>query len=399
MKIPDLHFLVAEDHEFQRKTLVIALKSLGAQHIIEAADGRVALEAFSDLGTPVDIIVCDLEMPNMDGMEFIRHIGTSGSPVSIILTSAMDRGVIASVETMTRAYGVTLLGAIEKPATPQKLRELIEKHSSNDKPAAPKALAEIPASEVIGAMEQNQFVPFFQPKVELDSGKVVGAEALVRWRHPQKGILPPLAFLDIIEQQGLMDDLTWMMLERSAIACLAWHQRGWPLNVSVNLSLTSLEDTSLAERITRTVEQSGLAPRFMTLEITESAAMTNVASCLEGLARLRMKGFGLSIDDYGTGYSSMQQLGRIPFTELKIDKSFVTDCAKNPQQRVILESSIDMARKLGLKTVAEGVETRGDWNLLKELGCTIAQGYFIAKPLPALAFTEWVPDWTAPGLE
>lgn len=109
-----------------------------------------------------------------------------------------------------------------------------------------------------------------------------------------------------------------------------------------------------------------------------------------------MKGFGLSIDDYGTGYSSMQQLGRIPFTELKIDKSFVTDCAKNLQQRVILESSIDMARKLGLKTVAEGIETRSDWNLLKELGCSIAQGYFIAKPLPALQFIEWVQNWTAP---
>jgi EAL domain-containing protein (putative c-di-GMP-specific phosphodiesterase class I) len=124
--------------------------------------------------------------------------------------------------------------------------------------------------------------------------------------------------------------------------------------------------------------------------------MTHVATCLEGLARLRMKGFGLSIDDYGTGYSSMQQLGRIPFTELKIDKSFVTDCAKNPQQRVILESSIDMARTLGLKTVAEGIETRSDWNLLKELGCSIAQGYFIAKPLPALQFIDWVQNWTAP---
>jgi EAL domain-containing protein (putative c-di-GMP-specific phosphodiesterase class I) len=121
-----------------------------------------------------------------------------------------------------------------------------------------------------------------------------------------------------------------------------------------------------------------------------------VATCLEGLARLRMKGFGLSIDDYGTGYSSMQQLGRIPFTELKIDKSFVTDSAANPQNRVILESSIDMARKLGLKTVAEGIETRSDWNLLKELGCTIAQGYYIAKPMSAADFLDWVPEWTAP---
>jgi EAL domain-containing protein (putative c-di-GMP-specific phosphodiesterase class I) len=399
MKIPDLHFLVAEDHEFQRKALVMALKSLGATHILEAGDGNVALELFSDLNTPVDVILCDLEMPNMDGMEFIRHVGKAGAPVSIILTSAMERSVISSVETMTRAYGINLLGAIEKPATPQKLRVLIEKHTDQSKPAAPKSMAPIPDSEVIAAMEKQEFLPYFQPKVELDSGKVVGAEALVRWRHPEKGIVPPIAFLDAIEKNKLMDELTWMMLEKSALACLAWHKRGWPLNVSVNLSLTSLEDTGLADRITQTVEKQGLSPKHVTLEITESAAMTNVASCLEGLARLRMKGFGLSIDDYGTGYSSMQQLGRIPFTELKIDKSFVTDCAKNPQQRVILESSIDMARKLGLKTVAEGVETRGDWNLLKEIGCTIAQGYFIAKPMPALQFVEWVPEWAAPDSE
>ncbi|MEI7677764.1 MAG: EAL domain-containing response regulator [Betaproteobacteria bacterium] len=396
MNIADLHFLVAEDHEFQRKTLIIALKSLGAKHILEAADGRVAFELFSDLATPVDVIICDLEMPNMDGMEFIRHIGNAGAPVSIILTSAMERSVISSVETMTRAYGINLLGAIEKPATPKKLRELIERHGENIQPSAQKAAAAIPPGEVISGMEQQQFVPYFQPKVDLATGIVVGAEALVRWRHPQQGILPPGAFLGIIEQNGLMDDLTWMMLEKSALACLAWHKLGWMLNVSVNLSLTSLEDTSLADRITQAVEKQGLAPKYMTLEITESAAMTHVATCLEGLARLRMKGFGLSIDDYGTGYSSMQQLGRIPFTELKIDKSFVTDCAKNPQQRVILESSIDMARKLGLKTVAEGIETRSDWNLLKELGCSIAQGYFIAKPLPALQFIDWVQNWTAP---
>ena len=395
MNISDLHFLVAEDHDFQRRTLVTSLKSLSAQHIREAADGRIALDFFTDLSEQVDIIICDLEMPNMDGMEFIRHVGNAGAPVSIILTSAMDRSVISSVETMTRAYGITLLGAIEKPATPAKLRALIERHGKQTKPAAP-AVIDIPEAEIIAGLRQHQFEPAYQPKVELASGNVVGAEALVRWRHPTRGLLAPWAFLEVIERNGLIGDLTWMMLEKAAHTCLAWHNHGWPLNVSVNLSLTSLEDLTLADRITQTVEKQGLAPKFMTLEITESAAMTNVATCLEGLARLRMKGFCLSIDDYGTGYSSMQQLGRIPFTELKIDKSFVTDSAANPQNRVILESSIDMASKLGLKTVAEGIETRSDWNLLKELGCTIAQGYYIAKPMSADDFLDWVPEWAAP---
>jgi EAL domain-containing protein (putative c-di-GMP-specific phosphodiesterase class I)/FixJ family two-component response regulator len=396
MEIADLHFLVAEDHEFQRRTLVIALKSLGAKHVLEAADGRAALDYFTDLSEPVDVIICDLEMPNMDGMEFIRHVGNAKTTVSLILTSGMERNVISSVETMTRAYGINLLGAIEKPATPQKLHDLIKRHGQNVPRAAKGPKIDIPEQEIIAGLKQGQFEPFFQPKVDLQTGKVVGAESLARWRHPQRGVLLPGEFIGLIEQQGLMDELTWVMLEKSASACVAWHREGWPLTVSVNLSLTSLEDPACADRITHTVEKQRLPPQHMVLEITESAAMTNVAPCLEALARLRMKGFGLSIDDYGTGYSSMQQLGRIPFTELKIDQSFVTDSTRDPQNRIILDSSISMARKLGLKTVAEGVETRGDWNLLQELGCSIAQGYFIAKPMSAAGFLEWMPGWAPP---
>lgn len=396
MEISDLHFLVVEDHEFQRKTLVLALKSMGAKHLLEAADGRAALDHFSDLSKPIDVIICDLEMPNMDGMEFIRHVGNTGAPVSIILTSGVERNVLSSVETMTRAYGINVLGAIEKPATPRKLRDLIKRHGQNAPLTITEPKIDIPEQEIIAALKERQFKSYFQPKVDLQSGDVVGAESLARWCHPQRGILLPDEFIKLIEQKGLMDELTLAMVEKSASDCVAWHRRGWPLTVSVNLSVPSLEDPTCAERIIQTVEKLGLAPRHMTLEITESAAMTNVAPCLEALARLRMKGFGLSIDDYGTGYSSMQQLGRIPFTELKIDQSFVTNSAGHPQHRIILESSIDMARKLGLKTVAEGVETRGDWNLLKELGCTIAQGYFIAKPMSASDFVEWVPEWAPP---
>jgi len=202
----------------------------------------------------------------------------------------------------------------------------------------------------------------------------------------------------VLENMGLIDGLTWIMLRRSAEACLSWQKNGLgeDINVSVNLSLKSLADTTLADRLTKTVGDAGLQARHMVLEITESAAMTDVAHCLENLARLRMKGFGLSIDDYGTGYSSMQQLSRIPFSELKIDRSFVTDVALHPQRRVILASSIDMARKLGLKVVAEGVESRADWDRLKELGCTMAQGYFIAKPMPATEFITWASNFSSP---
>ena len=167
--------------------------------------------------------------------------------------------------------------------------------------------------------------------------------------------------------------------------------------MSVNLSLKSLTDIRLADRVTELVLSENLEPRHMVLELTESAATTDVGKALENLARLRMKGFGLSIDDYGTGYSSMQQLTRIAFTELKIDQSFVTNAAKQESAKVILESSLDMARKLNITAVAEGVETQADWNLLRQLGCGLAQGYFIARPMEAGAYPNWVRGWKHSG--
>lgn len=397
MEISEIRFLVAEDHEFQRRTLVRMLTALGALEVLEAGDGRAALEVFRAPGRPVHIIVCDLDMPEMDGMEFIRHVGELGAPVSVILSSALDRHLVASVETMTTAYGMNLLGAIEKPATPQKLRDLIARHGAAPARRAGAPAASIPADEVLAGLREGQFEPFVQPKVELASGKPVGAEALARWRHPVRGVVPPGAFVSALETAGAIDDLTWLMLEKSAAAAVKWQVEGWMGTVSVNLSLTSLSDPTLADRITETVRQQGLETRAMILEITESAAMTDVGRCLENLARLRVKGFGLSIDDYGTGYSSMQQLARIPFTELKLDQSFVMNCATNAQHRAIIESSLDMARRLRLKTVAEGVETQADWVLLRELGCAQGQGYFIAKPIPAADFLAWAGQWRPPA--
>ncbi|HTW53764.1 MAG TPA: EAL domain-containing protein [Stellaceae bacterium] len=166
--------------------------------------------------------------------------------------------------------------------------------------------------------------------------------------------------------------------------------------ISVNLSLKSLVDTEIAERITEIVRGEAIDPHSIILEVTESAAMTVVPRALENLARLRIRGFRLSIDDYGTGYSSMQQLTRIAFTELKIDQSFVMSALDSKASKVILESSIEMARKLKIKSVAEGVETRAHWDLLQALGCDIAQGYFIARPMPAADVAGWAAQWTPP---
>lgn len=391
----ELYFLVVEDHEFQRGMMVEMLEELGAKAVHEAEDGHAALDVSSELNHPFDIIVTDIDMPGMDGMTLIRRLAEANVGASLIIISCLDRALLNTIETMSAAYGMRLLGTIEKPPTPARFAELIARHwRAKVVPENVQSEAEIfSIEEIMAGLHAEEFEPFFQPKIELKTGLVKGAEALARWRHPRGGIVMPYAFIRLLEDHDQISELTWLMLARSAHDCRKWRESGLDLNISVNLSMKELDDPSLADAITWQVSKQGLDPRHMILEITESAVMTDVGHALENLTRLRMKGFGLSIDDYGTGYSSMQQLTRIPFTELKIDHSFVAHAAHQESSRLILESSLEMARRLGIVSVGEGAETQTDWNLLRDAGCDLAQGFHVARPMDAEAFPDWVRNW------
>ena len=391
----ELCFLVAEDHEFQRSMIVQMLEQLGATGVYEAEDGRAAMEITRELDHPFDIIVTDIDMPGMDGLSFIRRLGEAGVSASLIVTSSLDRPLLDTIETMSAAYGMRLLGAIEKPLTQERLAELIALHwRAKPNPERPRPGAgAYTLDEILAGLREDEFEPFYQPKVELRTGRVKGAEALARWRHPRNGIILPSAFLGLLEDNAQISELTWAMLAQSARDCRSWRDAGLDLDVSVNLSGKQLADPGISDAITWQVAQQGLDPKHMILEITESAAITEVGRVLENLTRLRMKGFGLSIDDYGTGYSSMQQLTRIPFTELKIDQSFVKHAARQESSRLILESSLEMAKKLKIASVAEGVETQDDWNLLRQTDCDLAQGFHIARPMPSGDLAEWARSW------
>jgi EAL domain-containing protein (putative c-di-GMP-specific phosphodiesterase class I) len=381
---------VVEDHGFQRWALGNLLAGMGAKQVLSASDGQSALDIFKSHDV-IDIIVSDLDMPGMDGMEFIRHVGDCGQPVSLIVSSGLDSSLIASVSNMARAYGVNLLGAIEKPPTAHKLQALIELHGSKSQRVRPSATGpSFTIDEIDLGLQHDEFEPFFQAKVEVSTGKVVGAEAIARWRHPVQGVVNPAAFIKPMEDHARIDALTVALLRKAAASCRAWGAAGSHATVAVNLSLTSLGDLTLADRLTQIVMEEHVDPRDVVLEVTESAAATHLGKALENLSRLRMKGFGLAIDDYGTGYSSMQQLTRIPFTELKIDQSFVRNAPTQPASRAMLESSLEMSRKLGIVAVAEGVETQVEWDLLRELGCPMAQGFFIARPMDAESYLRWL---------
>lgn len=383
-----IRFLIIEDHGYQRWLTANILEQLGATRIRCAADGRAALEMVADPDDPPDVIISDLDMPEMDGMEFIRHMGESSNRASLIVASGLERSVVSAAAAMAEAYGVHLLGSIEKPLTAKRLESLLAGYEPPPEPR--RTTAVFPEREIAEGIRRGEFAAFFQPEVDIESGKVVGAEALARWRHPARGLVMADAFIAPMESAGLVGTLTDIVLTSAVENCRLWRSDGHPMTVSVNLSPSLLADSAISERLTSLVRGHHLEAQHVVFEITETAAATNLGKALESLTRLRMNGFGLSIDDYGTGYSSMQRLARVPFTELKIDRSFVQHAPSSHSSRALLESSIDLARKLGISAVAEGVETQAQWNLLRTCRCWRAQGYFIAKPMEASELRRWL---------
>ena len=240
------------------------------------------------------------------------------------------------------------------------------------------------------AIDDHDLVVHFQPKARLSDGQIIAAEALVRWRHRELGMIFPDEFIPIAEQTGLEPQLTAYVLRAALRQCAAWHRAGHHVGVAVNLAVRSLLDSQLPESVGRLIEESGVLPGHLTLEITESGVMADPDRTIAVLDRLAALGLHISVDDFGTGYSSLSYLQRLPVHEVKIDKSFVFRMSTDSNDAVIVESIIDLGHKLGLSVVAEGVEDQICWDWLRTMGCDVAQGYHLTKPIPGTAMTEWL---------
>jgi EAL domain-containing protein (putative c-di-GMP-specific phosphodiesterase class I)/AmiR/NasT family two-component response regulator len=396
MTLSALQVMVVEDHGFQRRMALRLLSELGIESVHEAADGIAALELLQRLPQPPDVVLVDLDMPGMDGIEFIGHVAQQRLARGVALVSALDPALLNTVQTMARAYGLRVLGSIEKPLTADKLRTVLTTYEDRWQGDDDDEPAEVGLDEVRAALQHGELLPWFQPQVEFGNGKVVSVEALARWRRSDGHIVRPLQFVPLLEREGLAQRLTDLMLEQACLWKRRWDEEGLRLHLSVNVSPSTLADPAAADHYQQMVQDHGVDPREVVLEITESSLMADAARGLGVLARLRLKGFGLSIDDFGTGYSSLAQLSQIPFTELKIDQGFVSGAHTEPRKRAVIEASLDLARKLQLDVVAEGVETIEDWQMLAELGCGMAQGYLIAKPVPGEELAAVVARWRRP---
>lgn len=390
----ELSVMVVEDSAVQRLHALDLLDNLGIKNRLEAENGRHALEVLAVNAKP-DIMITDLEMPDMDGVELIRHIAEQHLVNALIVVSSRETTILSTVETMAQEHGLIVLGIAQKPLSYDGLANLISRFRPGEvSDKQREAQYSFTPNDIRRAIINRELVLHHQPKVTTHSGVMRGVEALVRWQHPELGLVPPANFIPMAEEAGIIDELTDWVLETALKQLRDWHARGLTISVAVNLSAKSLSTPDLADRIAAVTSRIGIEPKYLLLEITETAVMSDLALSLGTLARLRLKGFGLGIDDFGTGFSSMQQLSRIPFTELKIDRSLVHGASEKTHLHVMLQSTIEMGKKLHLTTVAEGVENPSDWQLIRLLGCDVAQGFYVSKPVPGDALAGWLKQGT-----
>ncbi len=388
-----LTVLIVDDSSFSRGVARRVLDGLGISGVHEAENGRKAIEWLSHSNNAVDVVFCDLLMPDMDGVEFLRHAAELPRKPIIVFVSGAGSSLLNTAEDTARARQLRVLGVIEKPLTPAEVQRVLGRFDAvSQKP--PVVLEEsgpqITPDDIDKALEEDEFVLHFQPKVSMQTEKLVGLEALVRWTHGEHGVISPGSFIPLAEESGkiadLTDRITMLALKQSG----EWTDAGLETKLSINLSAYMLVDLALPDRLEAEAKRLNIDPQQIVLEVTETGLFQDAANTLEILARLHMKGFPLSIDDFGTGYSSMAQLRRIPFSEMKIDRAFVHDVTAHPKSRAILESSAALGHRLNMTVVAEGVETQGDWDELAAANIDVVQGFYVAKPMPGAKVTSWV---------
>ncbi len=384
--------LLLDDDPFMLGMQSRMLRSMGYPMIGTAGSAEVALTRLRNDPQAVDVIICDLNMPDIDGIEFLQRLAASPFRGNVILLSGEGARIMHTVQKLIGGR-LLILGALEKPAGREALRALLDcwKPVAAAMPAA--APRSFDAAEVHAANRQRQWVLHYQPKVDLKTGAMAGTEALVRWEHPSAGLVYPDRFIGVAEDCGAIDALTEWVLQEAVEQQARWRGTGLEIHMAVNVSMQNLRAPDFARRASALVSNGCGSSRDVMLEVTESRLIDPSPVPLENLVRLRMQRFGLSIDDFGTGHSSLAQLRDVPFTELKVDRGFVHGARHNQIIRPMLEGSVGIARRLGMQSVAEGVETEDDWHFLREVGCDFAQGYFIGRPMPSERIPVWLDHW------
>lgn len=374
--------LVLDDEAEIRKLVGSVAQAVGFEAV--GVDGPEAFWDACDTFRP-SVIVLDLQMPKADGIEILRGISERRLDVKVLLISGMDAKILSTAGRYAATGGVRILGTLQKPFNVGDLKSLLSK--------ARLGPPDLERPDLERAISERQFVVYYQPKATLGSDRssaIVGAEALARCMHPEYGLVMPDAFIPLAERENLIGPVTDQVIEMAFDQLAEWKRGNADLTLSINIAAQLLDDLALPDRIAAMAAARGVPNERITLEITETGVMRDATRVMDVLTRFRLKGFGLSMDDFGTGYSSLVQLYRLPFSELKIDKSFVIESDASDEARAIVRGAIVLAHELGLSVCAEGVETSKAMDFLRAHGCEKVQGYFIGRPMEAAKFESLV---------
>jgi EAL domain-containing protein (putative c-di-GMP-specific phosphodiesterase class I)/ActR/RegA family two-component response regulator len=393
-----MKILIIDDESFSLRLLSHQIRRLGFDDLLTHQIPGEALALLEQDISAVHMVLLDLQMPEIDGIEFVRHLARLEYRGALVLVSGEDERILQTAVRLAEAHHLDVRGAVHKPVSPAALAAVLG--STVGRPInPPHAVAAQPLEHepqrIAEGITNGEFVNVYQPKVRLTDGEVTGMETLVRWQHPEHGLVGPSHFIGIAEEHGLVDALTRVVLHNALAQAQEWRANGYALHIAVNISMESLSALDFPDFVARCAREAGIPPHLLVLEVTESRLMRNPLAVLDVLTRIRLKHIGLSIDDFGTGHSSLSQLRDIPFDELKVDRRFVHGATGDVASRTILEASLAMARQLGMRTVAEGVETREEWDLLRSLGCDVTQGYFVSRPLDPSDVARWLGEWEA----
>jgi EAL domain-containing protein (putative c-di-GMP-specific phosphodiesterase class I)/ActR/RegA family two-component response regulator len=386
---PGRRLLVVDDEAVQRLVVTSAAARAGF-----VADDAASLEAavMQVRTATYDVVVLDLGLRKNDGIELLRRLCESGSDPVLVFISAFDERVRQAAARLAVSLGLRVAGTLGKPMAVDQLITLLRNVPQRAGTGHLEDVAKIDPVMLAAAIDRGEVTCAFQPKVTLSQRKLVGVEALARWHSPTLGTIPPNLFIPVAERSGLIDRLTWHVLDVALAACRTWRAACPDMTLAVNLSPLSLTDLALPERISDALAKADVPASALVLEVTETAVMTDCVAAADILTRLRIRDVKLSIDDFGTGHSSLLSLMRLPFSELKIDQSFVRDCLADPEAPKIIRGIVSVARELDLKLVAEGIETESVAELMEKLGCLVGQGYLFAPPLTAEALAARLRD-------
>jgi EAL domain-containing protein (putative c-di-GMP-specific phosphodiesterase class I) len=390
------HLLVVDDQRLDRAIATHAATQVGLR--VTGAGSIAETLTLFERGERFDFVVLDLSLGAEDGLEALSLIASFNRAAVVVLASGFDGRILAASERFAACLGLQVAGVLRKPILPTALQRLLRR-PPHSQAAGGNAAQPIRPEQIRLALAAGQIMPWFQPKASLHTGAIVGAEALARWVRPDGRSVPPDAFIPVAEQSNLVGLLTDTILDQALAACARWRVRHPDCRLAVNLSPLLLDDPSLPDRIEQKLQAHGVPPGMLILEVTESKGIPDTPCATEILTRLRIRGVNLSVDDFGTGHSSLLSLVRMPFNEMKIDQAFVREAVSSRDSRKVVRASASLGRELGLNVVAEGVETALIAQLAEESGCHVGQGWQYGRAVPPEIFATQLEDAGAVGLD